>query len=474
MRRRWLKMIEAISLSQLASASNGLLAGKNVEFASVAVDTRTLSNGDLYIALKGDNFDGHQFVKQAIENGCSGIVINKYSDISKSELGSTSYVTVENTLEALGVCAQINREFFKGKVVGLTGSSGKTSTKNMLKSILAEKGSTYATHGNFNNEVGVPLTLLNIDSSHEYAVVEMGARKQGDIEYLLGFVQPDVAILLNAGTAHIDVFGNQENIVLTKGEIFTCLKDKGLAVVNADDPAKQIWLDSLSGKQVLTFSLNKCGADIFATDIEVNDLSSTFTLNYKELSQQVFLPMPGVHNIANSLAASAASIHLGFELSTIANGLAKLNGSSGRLMTIPCSENLVVIDDSYNANPSSMKAAIDVLALKQGFNVAVLGEMAELGDFSKKLHLELAKYVSESAVDKVYLIGAFAKEMAKLIGGKACVADTKAAVLDSLSTNEKIFEIDGDAFVTTNVLIKGSRSTAMDELVDMIVKKAAH
>lgn len=467
-------MIQAISLSQLASAVNGQAVGENIEFSSVAIDTRALNEGDLYIALKGERFDGHQFIQEAIEKGCSGFLINSKFEISDSILDKMPHIVVDNTLKALGECARINRENFKGRVVGLTGSSGKTSTKNMLQCILSEKGSTYATHGNFNNEIGVPLTLLNIERNHQYAVVEMGARKQGDIEYLVDFVQPDVAILLNAGMAHIDTFGSQENIVRTKGEIFTALKSGGLAVVNADDPAQKIWLDSLINKDVLTFSVKREDADLFASNIESNDITSRFILNYRGQSQPIFLPLPGLHNIANSLAASAAAVSLGFDLPTITNGLAKLSASQGRLMTIPCSEKLLVIDDSYNANPSSMKAAIDVLALKQGYKIAVLGEMAELGDFAKNLHLELAEYIAQSKIDKVYIIGSFAAEMAELVGEKAHVAVTKNEVFDSLMNNERIFETDEGTLITTSVLIKGSRSTAMDELVDMIIKKAAH
>lgn len=467
-------MIEPMSLSQLAAATGGQVIGEDIDFSSVAIDTRTLNQGDLYIALKGERFDGHQFLDKALEKGCSSFVVDAESKFSESVLQKTPHVIVNNTLKALGQCAQINRQNFKGKVVGLTGSTGKTSTKNMLECILSEKGSTYATHGNFNNEVGVPLTLLSINGSHEYAVIEMGARKKGDIEYLANFVQPDIAILLNAGTAHIDIFGSQNNIVEGKGEIFTSLKAKGLAVVNADDPAKNVWLESLQDREVLTFSLASSGADVFATDIQVDHVCSRFVLNYQGQSKEVLLPVPGLHNIANGLAAAAAAIHLGLSLSTIAQGFTKLSASHGRLMEVPCSESLVIIDDSYNANPSSMRAAIDVLSIKQGVKIAILGEMAELGDFSKKLHIELAKYVSQSKLDKVYLIGPFAAEMLEQIGTRATVCKSKQAIFDSLSKNEALFENDSHELVMTNVLIKGSRSTAMDELVDMIVKKAAH
>lgn len=467
-------MIQPISLNQLTEASNGILKGENIEFSSVAIDTRTLKKGDLYIALKGDRFDGHEFIGKALESDCSGVVANNDTDFSNIKFGVTPCVSVNSTLKALGDCSRINRDNFKGKVIGLTGSSGKTSTKNMLECILTEVGSTCATQGNFNNEIGVPLTLLSINENHKFAVVEMGARNKGDIKYLNEFVQPDVAILLNAGTAHIDIFGSQENIIITKGEIFSSLKSDGLAVVNIDDPAHQIWLHSLEGKNVLTFSLSQQAANVYASKIEQKDLSTNFILNFKGVTQEVFLPAPGLHNVANSLAASAAAIHLGFDLKTIASGLAKLSASSGRLMTITCSEKLIVIDDSYNANPNSMRAAIDVLSLRPGFKVAVLGEMVELGDFSKKLHLELAEYVKQSKVDKVYLIGPFAFEMAELIGETAQVALTKNDVFECLKNNEEIFKTDKDKLEATSVLIKGSRSTAMDELVNMIVKKAAH
>lgn len=472
--RYWFRMIEPISLSQLAVATEGQVVGEDVYFSTIATDTRTLKEGDLYVALKGERFDGHQFLEQASQKGCSSFLIDAEFNLSEKKLQKVPHVIVNNTLRALGQCAHLNRQNFKGKIVGLTGSSGKTSTKNMLECILSEKGATYATQGNFNNEIGVPLTLLNINGTHEYAVIEMGARRRGDIEYLVDFVQPDVAVLLNAGTSHIDVFGSQENIVIGKGEIFSSLKSDGLAVVNADDPAKQVWLDSLQGKNVLTFSLSDSEANVFASDIKLGHLSSDFILNYQGESKEIVLPAPGLHNIANGLAASAAAIHLGISLSAIARGFSKLNASQGRLMTVPCSENLVIIDDSYNANPSSMRAAIDVLSLKHGFKVAILGEMAELGDFSKKLHLELAIYLSQSNVDKVYLICPYATEMSEKIGKRATVCKTKKAIFDSLSENERIFENDRHELVMTNVLIKGSRSTAMDELVDMIIKKAAH
>lgn len=472
-------MIRSMCLSQLAVATNGQLKGKDIDFDSVAIDTRTINKGDLFIALKGDRFDGHQFIDQAISKGCSSLVVTNDSvfedQIDKKRIkADISCLYVEDSLRALGECARINRENFSGAVVGLTGSTGKTSTKNMLESIFLEKGATCATQGNFNNEVGVPLTLLGINEQHKYAVVEMGARKIGDIEYLANLVQADVAILLNAGNAHIEIFGSQENIVRAKGEIFTELKEGASAVVNFDDLAKEAWLSTLIDKRVLTFSVSNQDADVFASEIMCTESACNFVLNHNGSQEPVSLPVPGRHSIANSLAAAAAAILLDFDMTTIASGLKKLNSASGRLMSIACSERLVVIDDSYNANPASMKAAVDVLSLRAGFKVAVLAEMAELGDFSKKFHLDLAQYVAESNIDRVYLIGRFADEMALIIGDKAIAMNTKSEILESLANQDHVFDLSENynELVTTSVLVKGSRSTAMDELVSMIIKRA--
>ncbi|MFV1871752.1 MAG: UDP-N-acetylmuramoyl-tripeptide--D-alanyl-D-alanine ligase [Oleiphilus sp.] len=467
-------MMQSISLSQLAKQTSGDLIGPDAEFSSISIDSRTVAPSDLFIAIKGDRFDGHEFIETVEKSGCSLFVVSSDSEKMKKKLSRVSYLRVENTLLALGECGRINRENFQGKVVGLTGSTGKTSTKNMLEAILSEKGATCATQGNFNNEIGVPLTLLKINTSHQYAVVEMGARKIGDIAYLTQLVQPDVSILLNAGTAHIDIFGSQENIVKGKGEIFGALRPNGHAVVNLDDPAHLVWLEALQEKSVFSFSLTNKKADVFASEIVCQEQFTTYILNYGGSKQEIRLPIPGEHNVANSLAAAAAALALGFDIKMIAKGLAGLAQSEGRLMTIPCSESLELIDDSYNANPTSMKAAIDVLSLKNGCKIAVLGEMGELGDFAQKLHIDVARHIANSHVDTVYLIGPYASDMKKEIGERAVVASSKQEILEYLDKNDDIFSTNSRPLSEISVLVKGSRSTAMDELVNMIIKKAAH
>jgi len=459
-------MIDSIALSELAGKAHGVLRGESVDFSKVSIDTRTLKEGDLFIAIKGESFDGHQFISKALQSGCCAVVLNSAIAANNSDAfgqnSTESVLIVEDTQAALAGVAELNRDAFQGPVIGLTGSSGKTSTKNMLSAILSESGETCATQGNFNNEIGVPLTLLNIEKKHDYAVVEMGARAPGDIRYLADFVKPDVAILLNAGFAHIDIFGSYDQIVATKGEIFDCLEDTGVGIINLDDPAFDVWISSLEGKKVISFSVVSSNADVYASDINCGREYSEYQLHYQGEVEVITLPVPGEHNISNSLAAAAAALSVGINLHQIGKGLSKLESVSGRLKMIRISPNLALIDDSYNANPASMKASLDVLCLQNGHKVAVLGEMAELGDYSRSQHLELAEYAKNTSVDSFYLIGPHAEEMASHIGNRAICAESKQGILDSLIESGSAEEI---------VLIKGSRSARMDELVDMIQRR---
>jgi len=463
-------MIESASLSQLAEIENGVLSGNDLSFESISIDTRTLSQGDLFIAIRGDSFDGHNYINQAENAGCCGVVVEKGLDCS------TPRLQLNNTTHALGSIAGINRAAFKGTVFGLTGSSGKTTTKNMLATILNLKAPTCSTAGNFNNEIGVPLTLLRMTEKHKFAVIEMGARTVGDIYYLGQIVKPDVAILLNAGVAHIDVFGNYENIVNAKGEVFSVLGDQGIAVLNADDPAAELWAKQLQGKTIYSFALNestfskgnsstlrKIKNKLWAENIICRAESSAYTLHFNGHIQEINLSAPGMHNISNSLAAAAAALAVGVSLELIAQGLCSLKSSTGRLETTKLREDVLLIDDSYNANPDSMIAALKVLSLHEGYTAAVLGEMAELGDLSEKLHCELAEYALSTNIDKFYFVGAYAETMKVIIGKRAQFFESNALLVHQLSTEL----ISGEA-----VLVKGSRSAAMDEVVELMKRRA--
>lgn len=463
-------MIESALLSQLAEHENGTLNGNDVSFDSISIDTRTLEQGDLFIAIRGDSFDGHNYVNQAADAGCCGVVVENTLNCS------TPNVQLNNTTHALGTIAGINRAAFKGTVFGLTGSSGKTTTKNMLATILNLKAPTCSTVGNFNNEIGVPLTLLNISEKHHFAVIEMGARAIGDINYLGGFVKPDVAILLNAGVAHIDVFGSHDNIVSAKGEIFNALGEQGVAVINADDPAAELWVKQLAGKTIYSFALSelpfrnkdsntlhKIKHKLWAENIVCRAESSAYTLHFNEQSQEVNLAAPGKHNVANSLAAAAAALSVGVSLELIAEGLAGLKSFAGRLQTTRLKHDVHLIDDSYNANPDSMTAALNVLSIYEGQTVAVLGEMAELGALSKGLHCELAKYAASTNIDKFYFVGTYAEEMKKIVGKRARCYESNTLLNEHLSKELMSGE---------TVLVKGSRSAAMDEIVELMKRRA--
>jgi len=459
------EVIDSTSLSELARIEKGLLLGGDASFDSVSIDTRTIDKGDLFVAIRGEAFDGHDYIDQAERAGCCGIVTEKKLNSSKPNL------QLKDTTQALGVIAGINRLAFKGVVFGLTGSSGKTTTKNMLAAILNIQAPTCSTTGNFNNEIGVPLTLLKLEPQHQYAVVEMGARKVGDIGYLGKFVKPDIAILLNAGIAHIDVFGSYENIVSTKGEIYSALGDKGIAVLNADDPAAEQWSEQLKNHVVFSFSLNKPQISalgeklnklenkVWAENIECKANSSFYVLHFQDQTQKIRLPIPGIHNVANSLAAVAAALAAGISLVVAAQGLSSLQKTPGRLELIELKDDLSLIDDSYNANPDSMVAALNVLALCDGYKTAVLGEMAELGGMSEKLHFELAEYAATTCIDRFYLIGSHAEAMRRSIGKRAKSFETKKMLVDQLCAEL----VSGET-----ILVKGSRSAAMNDVVEFM------
>jgi len=456
-------MIKALSLSQLAQKTDGKLYGSDVIFSRVSTDTRTIKNGDLYIALKGEKFNGFDYIDRAVQADCSAVVMNSCEAVNESLTADKPLLLVSDSIRALGEAASLNRLAMKGPVIGLTGSSGKTTTKNMIATILSEEGETCSTEGNFNNEIGVPLTLLNIDERHDFAVVEMGARSPGDISYLSGFVQPDVAILLNVGVAHIDIFGSYESIVATKSEIFDALKPDGIAIINADDPAINIWQKKLGDKQKLSFSVQDEKADIYASEICCDADSSSFNLHYQDTSMAINLPMPGLHNVSNSLAAAAAAIAVGIAPVSISKGLTKLISTEGRLHASKLSQNLTLIDDSYNANPASMKASLDVLSLRSGYKVAVLGEMAELGALSESLHIDVAKYAAKTSIDKFYFIGRYAELMSACVENRSVVSNNKQDIADLLFKSLEKEE---------SVLVKASRSACLDELVEMIKERA--
>ncbi|MDX1451181.1 MAG: UDP-N-acetylmuramoyl-tripeptide--D-alanyl-D-alanine ligase, partial [Oleiphilaceae bacterium] len=373
-------------------------------------------------------------------------------------------LVVANTLTTLGQLGAMNRANFKGTEYGITGSAGKTTCKGLLHEIVSLSAETAATAGNFNNEIGVPLTLLALREDQRFAVIEMGARKKGDIAYLMELVRPDVAILLNAGSAHIDIFGSYENIVATKGEIFAGLAPEGCGVVNLDDPAANEWLRMLGSRKHLCFSMQPGKADVWSEDIDYFPDRVRFTLCTREQSRQVEVRIPGIAGVANSLAAATAALAVGLDFYNIINGLQNFEPGSGRLQSTQLGQGTLVIDDSYNANPASMKAALDVLAIYEQRRIAVLGEMAELGAHAHQAHMAVAEQASRLGLDAVLLQGPFAEDMAQVIGESAVVVTDKDGLWAALTPLLRGDEV---------VLVKGSRCAGLDSLVAQMKEELA-
>ncbi len=450
-------MIAAMKLSQVAEQmSDHQLIGESV-FNQVSTDTRTLVSGDLFVALEGESFDGHQFLDQAIASGASAAVLNREIPIN------IPHLVVNDSTLAYGLIARENRRAFNGKLIALTGSAGKTSCKEMIATIFAEDGEVLATQDNFNNEVGVPLTLLQLQASHKYAVVEMGARHQGDIKYLCRFAEPDIALVTNVMPVHLEIFGDVETIATTKGEIFESVAKAGIAVVNFDEKYIDQWMRQAGDAHIYSFSLKNKAADVYAGEIEsLKNGCIQFLLCYQGEQLLIKLPVLGKHNVSNALAAATVAIAAGVSLPQIKAGLEKVTPVNGRLKTIELGD-LTVIDDSYNASPGSVRAAIDVLAEFEGQRCLVLGTMGELGASAAEMHCEVAKYAADKNIEQLLFVGEFAESMAVQTGQNAVSFSDMNALLKQLALLEK----------SNVVLVKGSRSAKMERVIDSLVQKYA-
>ncbi|MFT5481487.1 MAG: UDP-N-acetylmuramoyl-tripeptide--D-alanyl-D-alanine ligase, partial [Halieaceae bacterium] len=391
-------MMAALTLSDLVQPLCGVLVGDDVRFDAVTTDSRNLNPGDLYVALRGERFDGNDFVESAIGTGACGALVGRPMDVTGSTL------EVDDTLAALGKIAQLDRANFSGPLVAITGSSGKTTVKNMLREILSQHHSVLATPGNWNNEVGVPLTLLRLEPRHDFAVIEMGAAKAGDIKYLCSLASPDVSVLLNALPAHLEGFGNVSGVATAKAEILAGLGPNGVAVINADSPYADQFKIAAGESEVISFGIDK-SATVRASRVSQRGNGTVFTLTTPGGHTEIELELLGAHNVWNALAAAAAALALGIDLASTGLGLAAVSAESGRLKPFRLKNGCLLIDDSYNANPEAVKAAIDVLANTNGRRVLVLGAMGELGSESETLHAEVGRYASERDIEELWCVG---------------------------------------------------------------------
>ena len=441
-------------LSEAALATRGQLIGADVEFCCVGTDSRAIKKGQLFVALKGENFDGHEYAAQSLEQGASAVLVSKASNVSPA-------VVVEDTRLALGDLASHWRAKFDMPVVAITGSNGKTTVKEMLAAILkvatADDASVLATQGNLNNDIGLPMTMLNLGKQHRYAVLEMGMNHTGELSYLSNLAKPNVALVNNAGTAHIGELGSLEAIANAKGEIFEGLADGGTAIINADDVFANLWKNLASKHQQATFGL-KAKADVTAK-YELHAASSDLELIAPNGTVKFTLPAPGLHNVSNALAAASAALALNVLLENIATGLSNFAGVKGRLQTKQGFAGAKVIDDTYNANPMSMKAAIDVLKASAGQRIFVMGDMAELGADAASMHSEIGAYAKTAGIEKFYALGELTKNAVTAFGANAMHFETIEALAESLKNMMN---------AETTVLVKGSRSMRMERVVDAI------
>jgi UDP-N-acetylmuramoyl-tripeptide--D-alanyl-D-alanine ligase len=455
-------------LQEAAEVLSARRQGDNVLFTGVSTDSRTVCPGELFVALAGENYDGHQFVRAAQERGAvAAMVEHKLNDAALST--DFPLVCVENTRSSLGQLSARWRQRFSTPLAAVTGSNGKTTVKEMLAAILCEdveengvmpvdrSSRVLATVGNLNNDIGVPLMLLRLREIHQYAVIEMGMNHAGEIAYLTRLAQPDVAVITNAGAAHIEGLGSVEAVARAKGEIFSGLSQQGTAVINADDDYAPLWRTLIGKKRVIDFGLS-VKAQISA-EFKNEAYGSTIQLKLPDGIQDVSLSVPGIHNIRNSLAAAAAAVALGVNGGAIAAGLERFKGVQGRLQIKQGRNRSVLIDDSYNANPESVKAALAVLAAAAGRKILILGDMGELGKTACDLHRTIGEAARLLKLDGLLTLGELSRCASDAYGQGAQHFNDMETLLDSLENRL-------DADVT--ILVKGSRFMHMERIVNRL------
>ena len=448
----------AFTLQQLAEITGGTLYGADRTVTEVTSDTRKVSAGCLFIALKGERFDAHDFVGDAISAGCLALLVSKHLPVAVAQ------VVVPDTRIALGQIAAWVRQQSPARVVALTGSSGKTSVKEMTAAILRECGETLYTAGNLNNDIGVPLTLLRLSKEHQYAVIELGANHQGEIAWTTELTRPETALVNNLAAAHLEGFGSLAGVAKAKGEIFYGLPLHGTAIINADSNDWPHWQQALHGKTVWRFSpQQQADSDFYATEVTFSAQGTHFQLHSPQGETAITLPLPGRHNIANALAAAALALSVGAPLTAIQQGLSTLKAVPGRLFPIALGADQLLLDDSYNANVGSMTAAAQVLAEMPGYRVMIVGDMGELGPEAAECHRQVGEAARLAGIDKVLSVGTLSQGISDASGVGEHFADKAALSARALALLSQHSHI--------TVLVKGSRSAAMEQVVQTLQEK---
>jgi len=446
-----------LHLSDIANAVGGKLVGQDISITEISTDSRALAPGDVFLALKGLNFDGHRFVDKAVEQGCAAIIVDNAQDVDIAQ------IIVADTHQALGKIAAYVKQQVAPKTVGITGSSGKTTVKEMTAAILSRLGSVLATKGNFNNDIGVPLTLLRLEKTHDFAVIEMGANHIGEIAYVSELTRPDVAVINNIAAAHLEGFGDLCGVARAKGEIFEGLPENGVALYNKDCKYANKWQWRLVDKKVRQFScLNT--SDCHSSDVILDDDGcASFKLNTHIGNTFIELTVPGKHNVCNAVAAAAIAIEFGASLDDIRLGLAEMRPVQGRMNLHQLDDGFKLIDDTYNANVESIKAATDLLANYPGRRILILGDMGELGSDARSYHQEVGEYAKSQQIDDLLTIGVLSQSASDAFNNHT---ENKA---QHFSSRETLIAALSDMLVNeqqqVSILVKGSRSAHMEHVV---------
>jgi UDP-N-acetylmuramoyl-tripeptide--D-alanyl-D-alanine ligase len=453
------------TLAQFAQDCGGRLAGEDRAYAGVSTDTRTIARGELFVALRGPRFDGREFVAAARAAGAAGVVVDEPADAAIPQ------IVAGDTLAALTRAARAWRERCAIPVVGVAGSNGKTTTKEMIAAILGEAGPTLATRGNLNNHIGVPLTLLRIEPSHRYAVIEMGANRAGEVAHLARIARPTIGIVTNAGAEHLEGFGDLEGVARAEGELFAALDPDAVAVLNADDEFAPLWR-RMTRARVVEFAavappapgVPRFGADGVRTSVDAGGFLTRFAMIAPPGRAEISLRLAGMHNVLNALGAAAAACAAGATLQQVAAGLASMRPVRGRLQFRAAAGGAWIIDDSYNANPSSMRAGIDVLCSLEGRRWLAIGDMAELGAHARASHVEVGRYARERGVERLFATGELAALAAESFGQGAHWFPGIESMSQGIAA-----ELDG----SVRLLVKGSRMNRLERVVEALAAPQA-
>ena len=451
-------MITPIALATLCAQTGGeLLAADNadVTISGAAIDHRKVKAGDLFVALVGARVDGHEYAQCAIDAGAVAVMTTRRLVIDAPQL------VVKDAAQGLGVLARLARADFRGTVIGITGSAGKTTAKNMLAAVLRQVGETVATEGNQNNELGVPLTLLGVTPTTEFLVLEMGAGKPGDIHYLVDIAKPQVSVLLNVTAAHLANYGSVDAIADTKGAIVDQLPEDGIAIINGEQPWTQQWRDRAGPALVKTIGFGE-DCDCRAVDVRYQGFQGSIFNACCEAEQfPVQLRVPGKGGVYNALSAIAIAQALGISAATISGGLSRVTPAPGRGLVHVTVAGARIIDDSYNANPMAVCAAIDALATEPGIRTLVLGAMLELGAESTRLHAMVGAHARDAGIDRLFAIGDATRGAARAFGETAAMFADRESAITALS----------HLVADDVVLVKGSRGAGLEVIVEALAKQ---